>query len=264
MATKAGDPVNSSTYLFWTSDGTAGGAPRFVKFDVVLSEKHSNTSEITEHPVEIGSNIADHVRHNLDMITLEVLVANSPLSNDDLTYRNERSSGDVGVVPLDYSGFPSQPKPSLLTPGGLFGAVEQGISSLFGLGQGQPAGANALSFTRDASSAQVVFEELRLAKLNATVMQVYTPFRIYEDMLIIGVEIPRSQKDGDSLTMTISLKHLRRVQSKLVAAPAPSKPAATKIKDKGKQDGEGTKPPEKTALKAGVDAALNYFGKGPL
>ncbi len=40
--------------------------------DVIISEKHQDTLEITEHPVEIGAEIADHAYKRPAELTMEV------------------------------------------------------------------------------------------------------------------------------------------------------------------------------------------------
>ncbi len=40
--------------------------------DVVISEKHQDTLEITEHPVELGAEIADHAYKRPAEVTMEV------------------------------------------------------------------------------------------------------------------------------------------------------------------------------------------------
>ena len=50
-----------------------------VTLDVSLSEAHSSTNEVTDHPVEQGVNIVDHVRPKPDILRLEGMVSNTPL-----------------------------------------------------------------------------------------------------------------------------------------------------------------------------------------
>lgn len=48
--------------------------------DCTLSESHQNEVEVTEHPVEKGSNIADHKRPKPRVVTLDGAVTNTPLA----------------------------------------------------------------------------------------------------------------------------------------------------------------------------------------
>lgn len=49
------------------------------ELDVAVNEDHSFESEVTEHPVEIGADIADHVRARPITVTLEGIVSDTPI-----------------------------------------------------------------------------------------------------------------------------------------------------------------------------------------
>ncbi len=63
------------TLLQWDD----GGATVALEIDVTSSEGYELTAEVTEHPVETGSAITDHVRPNNGMVTLEGLITNTPV-----------------------------------------------------------------------------------------------------------------------------------------------------------------------------------------
>jgi hypothetical protein len=46
--------------------------------DAVLSETHTISAEVTDHPVEQGFNVTDHIRRLPDSITLECIVTDAP------------------------------------------------------------------------------------------------------------------------------------------------------------------------------------------
>lgn len=50
-----------------------------VQFDASLSETHSITASITQHPVETGSDITDHYRGNPDTLSMDVVVSDTPI-----------------------------------------------------------------------------------------------------------------------------------------------------------------------------------------
>lgn len=83
------------------------GSPRqaqigLVILDASVNEQHTKTNQITEHPVEVGANIADHIRREPERITIRGIVSNhplvllaslrapSPIAND-LTFTSERA-----------------------------------------------------------------------------------------------------------------------------------------------------------------------------
>lgn len=49
--------------------------------DAVLSEQHSSSAEVTQFPVETGTNISDHVRQQPDKLRIEGVVSNTPLQS---------------------------------------------------------------------------------------------------------------------------------------------------------------------------------------
>jgi hypothetical protein len=60
----------------------------FVTLDVSESEDHGKTAEPTQHPIEDGSDVADHVKQLPDTLTLTGTVSNTPvgfLAVDDPT-----------------------------------------------------------------------------------------------------------------------------------------------------------------------------------
>ena len=67
-----------AAYLAWST--TAGGSNNsYLAFDVVTSEEIDEGTTITEHPVEVGPDVADHVRIALIKVTLKVRSTNEPI-----------------------------------------------------------------------------------------------------------------------------------------------------------------------------------------
>ena len=50
-----------------------------VQFDASISETHNRESEITEHPVEFGANVTDHVRARPKTIEINGLITDTPV-----------------------------------------------------------------------------------------------------------------------------------------------------------------------------------------
>lgn len=72
-------PTTSMTLIFGRpyKIGTRKG---FISFDLILSESHSISNTISEHPVEDGSVISDHIKNNLENGSLTGLISNFSLS----------------------------------------------------------------------------------------------------------------------------------------------------------------------------------------
>jgi hypothetical protein len=50
-----------------------------IEFDVVTTESHQRKADVTTHPVEQGSNIADHVHLSPDSLTMTAVVTRHPI-----------------------------------------------------------------------------------------------------------------------------------------------------------------------------------------
>jgi len=50
-----------------------------VQFDCSVDEKHNDECEVTDHPVEMGSDMSDHIRKRPSSIELHGLVTNTPI-----------------------------------------------------------------------------------------------------------------------------------------------------------------------------------------
>ncbi|MCP4601783.1 MAG: hypothetical protein GY847_14925 [Proteobacteria bacterium] len=61
--------------VFKTKKGQVGA----VQFDAMVSENHTMSAEVTEHPVEEGSDIADHIRIGPREIEIVGVISNTPV-----------------------------------------------------------------------------------------------------------------------------------------------------------------------------------------
>ena len=64
--------------------GSFFGTPNFplpavIEFDASVSESHNDEAEVTEHPIEDGSNVSDHFRKMPVYLTLEGMITNTPV-----------------------------------------------------------------------------------------------------------------------------------------------------------------------------------------
>jgi hypothetical protein len=71
-------------YLRYYPQGS--GAPELLTFDVVESEDVSREADVTDHPVEQGAAVSDHVRQRPDVIRITADVSNAPAESPATTY----------------------------------------------------------------------------------------------------------------------------------------------------------------------------------
>lgn len=64
----------------------AGGSPQVIIMDATLQEIYESKADITDFPVEVGSNIADGIRRRPVGLTIDGLVTDFPLASDGRSF----------------------------------------------------------------------------------------------------------------------------------------------------------------------------------
>lgn len=77
-----------ATLIFQTQRSRIGS----LELDATLSENHQTDNDVTEHPVESGGNIADHVRPKSDVLTLTGFVSDTPVGRPSDVADPDRSA----------------------------------------------------------------------------------------------------------------------------------------------------------------------------
>jgi hypothetical protein len=197
------------------------GQSLIVTFDLVVSEGHESTSEVTEHPVERGSNIADHVRQNPQGLTLELYVTNTPI--EDL------GRGAISILQID---VPTYTPPLAPTPGALFSAAENGINQAI-RGNPGPVKAQVLGFPSPFDRVKEVHDALLDLWKNGITSSVVTSVMTYDTMVLTRINMPRTEPGG--ATFNLDLKQIRTVTTASVAAPKPAEKRGAPSQSKGSQ-----------------------------
>lgn len=215
------------------------GSGRIVFFDVVESEFHESVSEVTDHPVEVGVNVSDHVRPLPDRFSMTGFITNTPIVVNPFTQRGELTS-----IPLE---VPTWTPPLEPTPGSLF---RNAIGAIDGLLFGAPERvATVLTFPGIFNAVWETYELLRELQSNAVLMSIVTPIRLYENMLLERVGAPREAGNA-GVSFGLEVRSLRIVASGQVEAapvPADNVPGGVPLDNKGGQgattpgDGEDPK-----------------------
>lgn len=137
--------------------------------DATMQETHSAGSEVTEHPVEVGSDITDHVRPKPIEVRIDGIVTNAPLQTDLL-------SAALGASPL--------------APG--LALANAAALALIGKAE----------FTKDA------YNTLRRIRDNAVLVVLNTAYEAYENMVMSDLQIVRDQHTGDALHFTATFRQI--------------------------------------------------------
>lgn len=206
------------------------GSSRVVSFDAILDELHETVSEITEHPVEVGVDVTDHVRPLPDRVNLVGYSSNQPIIINPFTQRGELRSFKLEV--------PKYEPPLEPTPGSIF---RNTIAAVDGLLFGEPEyTAQILAFPDEFDAIRETYELLLELQKNAVICEVLSPLRWYQDMILERVSAPRTTGDS-GVAFGMDLRQLRVVESGQVASPpVPEDPSGHPLQAKGSQ---GTKPP---------------------
>lgn len=221
------EPVISS-FISWGNPQLDSLSSGELHFDAVLSEEHEHSATVTDHPVEIGVNIVDHVRPDPDRVTLEVFVSNTPVYSDD----SEMAALTLDVPqPSQDAGFLS------ILNGGTSGLIDKGLQKL-GLLKGLPAQISpiVMQFAGDTDYVENTLKTLDNLRLSATILNVHTPRHFYSNMVMESNEMRRDAGTGTGANFTLRFRQIRAVFSSVVDAPSPSIVTATPNLDKGKKD----------------------------
>jgi hypothetical protein len=183
---------------------------------------------VTDHPVERGANITDHVRPDPVRLNLVGFVSNAPIDipldnangavEQRLTHYVNRA-GYRKITPLLSAGVPVQIAQTSLgfrpptPPQGPAGAVMVRNEREY------YAGARVLAFSTEFDRARAVFDELVSLRNLGTLLRIETDIADYENMVIESLTVPRDTSVGDALQFELTLKQVIIAESELVAAP---------------------------------------------
>ncbi len=203
----------------------ASGSFVVIDFDVITTENHKIGARVSDHPVEIGANISDHVRPELLALSITGVVSDTPirrsvLPGDPIQVTQSASLTTTSKVlqsPVSVSGG----------PGG--GLLNDTVESLPGVGAvrrfqrtNAPPPVATPAVYREAQSAQSfqyrsfpdgsarvrqVFEQLESVCRNGIPVEVVTSVRTYPNMLITSIDA--SREATESLAFEMSLRELR-------------------------------------------------------
>lgn len=216
----------------------AAGEFRAAIFDATLTELHTGSANATEHLVERGVNISDHVRPERDRLSVEAHVSNTPVFS-------------VGV-----DGAQGSVQPLLVT-GGPFRRQIKGAQ------QKNPAeyeevsvdvSANVLQFNASFDRIQAVHEVLRTLMREGTEMTVISALRQYDHMILVNLSAPRNAAAGEGITFSMELQEVRYAESEVVNAPVPLETRGESTRNRGAANAE--EPPAENNQQRSIAAAL--------
>lgn len=252
---------------------TLFGTTNVIEFDCTLTEKHESSAKATEHPVEEGANVTDHVRPELDTVSLEGVITNTPLNDVSARFRDSSGRFISPVAPLygargqlTLVGKTSQQT----APGSLRGGfVSPIIVPFFGRPAAQPTfvpgsrqtvrndvSGTSMHFSPPTDRLREVYEVLQLLCTSGVEVKLVTDLREYPTMLITQLSTPRAPMDAIIFSMTLrQIRFAETSTSKVKLAKKVAQPRAEKTVVEGSQG---------TALPSGLEEEnqLQSFAAG--
>jgi hypothetical protein len=270
------DTSGNSAFLVWTD---ASGTTYEFYPDLVISEKWTENAAVTEHPVEQGANIVDHVRVELAKCELTIFATNEPIGAN--SFQSPSLSGlELQGLPGPSFLVPLPPiadvwqnqlalKGALLAAGGVVGGA---IGGAVGNAVGEAAGAllgsliqpgdeptlvpttitlttapqvsgqaQTLTFDQDQDFVEATIQLLKSLKDNAQIIAVNGSKEANPSMVIEAFSYVRSKEEGTGAEITIAFKEILIVQTQTVTVPLI--PGAATPVQKGTQNPSDAAPP---------------------
>ncbi len=251
----ADDNFRFGTYLL--PQGT--GVP--IYFDCVISEIVTRQIEVTQHPVEVGANVADHARPKLIGVKLEAHVSQEPLE----PLIHPEGKGLFGAMTLTFPSYPAAamaarstsvgmpPYPlnplsvaatALVNPGGLairsLGPDDRGssitVNSYPGNQDFTNKNVNALQWQTPFDSLANLLTVLDFLRDQSGLIDVVTRSKYYANFILTEVQTKRDKDTGTGTRISLDFTEMRFVQTSQVAAPATARPKDQPSVTRGRQE----------------------------
>ena len=196
--------------IAWTG---ADGQTYSVSLDATTAQNHDATNTVTEHPVEDGANMSDHIRPDLDTLSVTGVISNTPV------FLPQDNIDGARAVDVQVEGVASGVRIPLPGVGALVGNIP--ISPT-------PKGV-VTGFSPDFDRISACYQALLSLRNDGVLCRVITHVRVYESMAIRKLSVPLDPTTGHSLPLTLEFVQIRIGSTEEV--PVPEIPRARK--DKG-------------------------------
>lgn len=213
----------------------ASGQFYTLTLDASVHETHAATSTVTDHPVERGSNVADHIRPDPDQLTIEGHISNTP---------HFLPADHVGGITVEHKTVQGAQRTLRDESSGAFGT---GLGARIGLPTGVlgqfPSGrvdnGTVVGFSGVFDRVTECYKELLRIRDDGQLVRVITTLRTYENMAMTSLEVQRDVSTGKSLALSLAFKNVRFGATKnepLPKRPVKAKPKGAVVKEAEEQD----------------------------
>jgi len=222
--------------IIWQGDT---GQSYTITLDASVRETHTASSTVTDHPVERGSAVSDHIRPDPDTLTMEAWISNTPhfLPGDHMG----------GVVMADNEVRGAQITAGDRVNGAPFGGAAVGLvgslapvpTALLGqLGTSEYTTGVVTGFSAPFDRVTECYKELLRIRSDGVLVRVLTTLRAYSNLALTSLEVTREARSGNALQLSLAFKHVRYGSTRNEPVPKlPTKPAekGSKTKDEKKE-----------------------------
>ena len=174
-----------------------------IKLDCTPNETHTITNVVTEHPLEDGSVISDHIIRKPKTLSLTGIISDDPINLSSTLVGNIAGIGSAYIG----SKLASIKKVGKFAPA--LGAAANATFSLIG---------NAIlseSKRRSVSNYQVLED----AADQGLILTIHTSLKTYDKMVIESISVPRDSKNSNALYFTATFKEIVVATTKVVSIP---------------------------------------------
>ncbi len=255
--------MNNYTTLAYVSP--VSGQYYVFEFDTILKEGHTLGAEVSDHPVEAGANISDHVRPDLSRVELTVAVSNTPLNQVSVAstspgvLRGAQSVLDIytarwkKTAELQVSGG----RPPLTDPFTGFSVPTNGFPRPFIAPTASPTtyeeviDSNGqfsyLAFDEPMNRTRAVFEILDALRSQGIPLELSTDMKHYPQMLITSLKFDKDGTTGVELQLSLrEFVTATTQQTQVKRRPAPKKKPVEKRAEANKPKGKDLAPTQIT------------------
>jgi hypothetical protein len=192
--------------LTWTNDL---GQSASITLDASIEEHHKQSSDVTEHPVEIGPNVSDFVRPQPFALEIQGVISNTPIV---LPPASEMDGSRI--VPVSVDGPPH-------TVGNTLGRPLPGFNFIAGqrvtsIPQRKAA---TIGFDPEFDRATKVYNLVMGLVTEGVLLTVVTAIATWENMVLQSADITRNAQVGDALDLNLSLRQVRLAEVDTVEVP---------------------------------------------
>ena len=150
-----------------------------IPFDLLVDESHSLEFDISEHTVEGGSSVSDHVQPRLRRVQVNGLFTNHSIDGRKSGYVNYGSEKQDGSIEIST-------KPDVVEIDGV-----QGVGN---------------------DALDMMFEAVKELARSRETVRVVTSLEVYPEMVFESLKYARGPEDGESIKFTAELREIKTAE----------------------------------------------------